>query len=95
VVGGDVGRGRNSVGVGVGGRGSYGAGDEGGRRWSIIVNATIFPPISEGTFIDTKDPLPARYRQASDRTKGVHCGMSVFGNSKTTTNATTYLLENE
>ena len=89
------GRGRNSVGVGVGGRGSYGAGEGGGRGWSIIVNVTIFPPISEGTFIDTKDPLPALYRQASDCTNGVHCEISVFGNFKMTTNATTYLLENE
>lgn len=71
--------------------GGYGANNGGGRRWSIIINTTIFPPISEGAFIDTKDPLPARYRQASDHTEGVHCGMSVFGNSKTTMNATKYV----
>jgi hypothetical protein len=86
------GRGRNSVSISVGGRGSYGANNGGGRCWSIIINTTIFPPISEGAFIDTKDLLPARYQQASDCTEGVHCGMSVFGNSKTTMNATKYLL---
>jgi hypothetical protein len=45
------------VGVGVG----VGGGGGGGRRRSIVVNATIFLPISEGTFVDANDPLLTRY----------------------------------
>ena len=59
--------GGSSVGVGVGvggggrGGGSDGAGGGGGRHWSIIVNMTIFLPISKVTFVDANDPLLARY----------------------------------
>ncbi len=62
------GEGGSNVGVGVGidvvGGGGDGTGDGTGggddhRR--SIVKATIFLPISEGTFVDTDDPLLARY----------------------------------
>jgi len=48
----------NGVGVGVGGDGIGGGG---GRRWLIVVNATIFLPISESMFVDANDLLLARY----------------------------------
>jgi hypothetical protein len=62
--GGGEGRdGGSSVGVGVGvvGRGSKSTGGGGSRHWSIVVNATILLPISEGTFVGADNPLLARY----------------------------------
>ena len=48
--------------VGMGGsNNSVGDGGRGGRRWSIVVNATLFLPISESMFADANDPLLARY----------------------------------
>ena len=52
---------------------------------------TILLTISKGTFVDADDPRLARFREAGDRAEEAHCGMSVFGVSQTTTNATTYL----
>jgi hypothetical protein len=65
-----------------------GAAVVGGR--SIIANASISLLISEGTFVDADDPLLVPYWEAGNRAEGVHCGMSVFGDSETTTNATSY-----
>jgi hypothetical protein len=58
-----AGMGGSSVGAGVGGsgRGGGGSGDGGGHRQSIVINATIFLPISESTFVDANNPLLARY----------------------------------
>ena len=66
------GEGGSNVGVGVGidvvGGGGDGTGGGGGNGTGggddhrrLIVKATIFLPISEGTFVDTDDPLLARY----------------------------------
>ncbi len=52
-----AGMGGSSIGVGVG----IGIGGGGGRRWLIVVNAMIFLPISDGTFVDADDPLLVRY----------------------------------
>ena len=58
-----AGKGGRSVGdgVGIGGRGSNGADNGGGSHRSIVVNATIFLPVSEGTFVDADYPLLVRY----------------------------------
>ncbi len=50
-----AGMGGSSVGVGVG----VGVGVCDGRRWLIVVNTTIFLPISEGEFINADNPLLA------------------------------------
>ena len=66
----------SGVGVSVGdGGGNSSPGDGGGRRQWIMINATIFLPISEGAFVDDNGPLLARYQEANNHTKGVHCKM--------------------
>ena len=82
-----AGMGGSSVGVGVG----VGVGICDGHRWLIVVNATIFLPISEDAFVNADNLLLAWYREASNHTKGVHCVMSVFGISETMTKAMMYL----
>ena len=77
------------------GGGSGGSGGGGGPgRQSIVVNTTIFLPIPEGAFVNADNPLLMWDQVASDRAKGVHCGMYVLvlGNHEmtTTTKATTY-----
>ncbi len=47
--------------VGCGGGDGAGGGVGGGRHRSIIVNAKIFLPISEGTFVDANGPLLTQY----------------------------------
>ena len=56
---GDGGDGESSISVG--GGGGDGAGGGSGRPWLIVVNAMIFLPISEGTFVDADDPLLLQY----------------------------------
>ncbi len=43
--------------VGVAGGSSDGACGGVGRRWFIVVNATIFLLISEGMFVDSNNPI--------------------------------------
>ena len=56
---GEGGGGGVGVGIGVVGGSGNGTGDGDGRCWSIVVNTTIFLPISEGTFVDADDLLLA------------------------------------
>ena len=46
----------------------------------------LFLPISEGTFINAKDPLLVQNQEAGNCAKGAHCRMSNLGNYKTSLN---------
>jgi hypothetical protein len=83
--------GRGGSGVGVGGDegGGDDAGGGGDRRLTIVVNATIFLPISEGAFVDADDPLLARYIESGDIAMGAYCEMSVLAGDYSETTTTT------
>ena len=72
--------------AGISDRGGDGARSRGGHCWTIVINLTIFLPITDGAFVDTNDPFLTWYRQVRDCANGAHCGMSVFGNYETSLN---------
>jgi hypothetical protein len=67
------------VGFGVDGGGGNGTGNGDGRCWSIVVNMTIFLPISEGTFVDADCSSHGTERPAiTPRERTAGCPSSAF-----------------